>query len=319
VSLASGETKTGIAVAAPRRKLVWPRPRLSYTGQLVLMLLPFVAGLLLLGIGPALAGLPLALTHYNLLRPPVFAGLANIQEMLGDQVFRRALFNTLFHIVVAVPLRLAGALLLAVLLAASVRGVVVFRGAVYLPTVIPDVAWALVWLWVLNPFHGPLNQMLGLFGLPGPLWLTGEWSSRVAIVLMLFWQLGEGFIICLAALAGVPRALLDQAAVDGSTAKQTFWRITLPVIAPVLLVLLARDTAASLKATAVPGLIFEPSTGMREGGFFLPIYIYETAFEYLRFGYASAMTWALYGLTALAIWVQFRMVQRWSVSVAGDE
>lgn len=282
------------------------------------MLAPFLVGLTALGVAPALAGLPLALSNFNLLQPPGFAGLANFREMIGDDIFRRATLNTLFYVALAVPLRLAGALALALLLAGKRSGLVAFRGAVYLPTVIPDVAWALVWLWVLNPVSGPLNQLLAAAGLPGPQWLTGEWSARFAIVLILFWQLGEGFIICLAALTGVPRDLLDQSAVDGGSTIQTFWRITLPVIAPILLVLLARDTAASLKATAVPALIFDQSTGMREGGFFLPNYIYQTAFTDLRFGYASAMTWALYALTALAIWLEFRVVRRWRVTLDAE-
>jgi multiple sugar transport system permease protein len=283
------------------------------------MLTPFLIGLALLGVGPALAGLPLALSSFNLVQAPSFAGLNNFRELLDDDLFRQSLVNTLVYAGIAVPLRLAGALLLAVLMAAKLRGIVAFRGAVYLPTVIPDVAWALVWLWVLNPVHGPLNHMLGLAGVQGPQWFADGGSARAAVILMLFWQLGEGFIICLAALTGVPRDLLDQAAVDGGSSVQTFFRITLPVIAPLLLVLLARDTAASLKATAVPALIFDQSTGMREGGYFLPNYIYQTAFEYLRFGYASAMTWALYALTALAIWLEFRIVQRWRVALDGVE
>lgn len=282
------------------------------------MLAPFLVGLAVLGLGPALAGLPLAFSRFNLLQPPTFAGPANFRELLGDDLFRRSTFNTLFYVALAVPLRLAGALALALLLAGKRRGIVAFRGAIYLPTVIPDVAWALVWLWVLNPVSGPLNQLLAAAGIPGPQWLTGEWSARFAVVLILFWQLGEGFIICLAALTGVPRDLLDQSAVDGGSALQAFWRITLPVIAPILLVLLARDTAASLKATAVPALIFDQSTGLREGGFFLPNYIYQTAFADLRFGYASAMTWALYALTALAIWLEFRVVRRWRVTLNPD-
>lgn len=306
-------SRDGLTVARRRTRL-----RLSYTAQLVLMLVPFLVGVVLLGAGPALAGLPLALTEFNLLQAPAFVGLRNFQEMLGDGQFRLTLFNTLFYAGVAVPLRLVGALVLAVLLSSKLRGMIGFRAAAYLPTVVPDVAWALVWLWVLNPMTGPLNQALGLFGITGPQWLTGEWSARFAIILMLFWQLGEGFIICLAALSGVPRDLLDQSAVDGGSAFQSFWRITLPVIAPLLLVLLARDTAASLKATAVPALIFDQSTGMRQGGYFLPNYIYDTAFEYLRFGYASAMTWVLYALTALAIWLEFRIVRRWRITLDAD-
>lgn len=281
--------------------------------QLGVMLAPYVAGLAVLVVLPALAGFGLAFTDFDALRPPRFVGLANLREMLGDEVFRIAVGNSLFYIALAVPLRLGGALLTARLLLRPFRGVHAFRAAVYLPTVIPDLAWSLVWLWILNPVYGPLNQALALAGIEGPAWMAGQTSARFAIVLMMAWQIGEGFVICLAALQTVPRDLLDQAAIDGSSPWRAFRAVTLPAIAPVLLVLLARDTIFSFQANFVPALVVGRGGGPDYATTFLPMYVYTTAFGYLRFGYAAAMTMAMYAITGFVLWLQYRAAVRWRI------
>jgi multiple sugar transport system permease protein len=283
--------------------------------QLGLMLAPYLIGLTLLVILPALAGFALAFTDYSALRPPTFTGLANFRELVDDQVFRIALGNSLFYIGLAVPLRLAGALLTARLLLRPMRGIHAYRAAVYLPTVIPDMAWALIWLWILNPVYGPLNQLLGLVGIAGPPWMADPTSARLAIVLMMSWQIGEGFVVCLASLQGIPRDLLDQAAVDGSGAWRAFGEIVIPLMAPALLLLLFRDTIFSFQANFVPALIVGRGGGPDYATTFLPMYIYTTAFGYLRFGYAAAMTCAMYAVTALLLWLQYRTAVRWRIGV----
>jgi multiple sugar transport system permease protein len=277
------------------------------------MLAPYLIGVAILVVLPAVAGLGLAFTDYNALQPPAFAGLANFRALLTDDVFRIAVANSLLYIVLAVPLRLVGALLTARLFLRPMRGAHFFRATVYLPTVIPDMAWALIWLWILNPIYGPLNQSLALLGIDGPAWMTGHMSARLAIVLMMTWQIGEGFVICLASLQGVSRDLLDQAAIDGSSAWRTFWTVTLPSIAPALLLLLFRDTIFSLQANFVPALIVGRGGGPDYATTFLPMYIYTTAFGYLRFGYAAAMTCAMFVVTGLVLWLQYRVAMRWGL------
>jgi multiple sugar transport system permease protein len=270
------------------------------------MLVPYVAGLIVLVVLPAVAGFGLAFADYNALQPPRFIGPANFRELVHDEVFRIAVGNSLLYIALAVPLR-------------PVPGVHLYRAIVYLPTVIPDLAWALVWLWILNPIYGPLNQTLALFGIDGPAWMVDATSARLAIVLMMSWQIGEGFVVCLASLQNVPRELLDQAAIDGSSAWQTFWAVTLPVIAPGLLVLLFRDTIFSLQANFVPALIVGRGGGPDYATTYLPMYIYSTAFGYLRFGYAAAMTCAMYVITGLALWLQYRTAVRWRLGFRDAE
>jgi multiple sugar transport system permease protein len=279
--------------------------------QFGLMLAPYLIGLAVLVVLPALAGFGLAFTDYDALQPPRFAGFTNFRDLLDDEIFRIAVANSLFYIGLAVPLRLLGALLTARLLLRPGRAIHFYRATVYLPTVIPDMAWALIWLWILNPIYGPLNHSLALLGIDGPSWLVDHTSARLAIVLMMSWQIGEGFVVCLASLQNVPRDLLDQAAVDGSSSWRVFWTVTLPSMAPGLLLLLFRDTIFSFQANFVPALIVGRGGGPDYATTFLPMYIYTTAFGYLRFGYAAAMTCAMYVVTGVVLWLQYRVAVHW--------
>jgi multiple sugar transport system permease protein len=283
------------------------------------MLAPYLLGLVLLVFIPAIAGLPLAFTSYNAIETPRFIGIDNFREMINDQIFWKALFNTAIFALLSVPARLFGALLLALLLAGGIKFGAGYRAAIYLPTVVPDIAWALVWLWLLNPVYGPINQMLALVGIQGPAWMVEEWRARIAIAFMMFWQLGEGFVVCLAALQDVPRELRDQAAVDGASTLRAIAGITLPMMTPILLILLFRDTIVSLQASFAPALIVGRGGGPNYATTVLPYYIYTNAFEYLRFGYAAAMTWTLIAITAGVLWCQYRVATSWRLGFRDAE
>lgn len=282
------------------------------------MLLPYVFGLVVLVLLPTVAALPLAFTSYNALQSPVYIGLDNFRELIDDPFFEISLKNSLVFMAIASPLRLVGALAFALLLRRPGRGVGVSRAAVYLPTVVPDVAWALVWLWILNPLFGPLNQLLAVVGIPSVAWGVETWPARFAIILLIVWQLGEGFVLCLAALQDIPKELDEQAAVDGSGALQHFATITLPLIAPLLLIFLMRDTILTLQSNFVPALIVTRG-GPNYATTYLPLYIYTNAFDFLRFGYAAAMTTVLIGITAVVLYVQYRIATRWRMGFARDE
>jgi multiple sugar transport system permease protein len=291
---------------------------LTYHRQAALMVVPYVAGLLILVLLPTLAALPLAFTAYNAIQPPRFIGLDNFRELIDDSLFSNALKNSLVFMVIASPLRLLGALALALLLRRPGRGVGLSRAAVYLPTVVPDIAWALVWLWVLNPLFGPLNQILAFAGISPIAWGVEPWPARAAIILLIVWQLGEGFVLSLAALQDIPPELDEQGAVDGSGPFRHFWFITLPLIAPLLLIFLMRDTILTLQSNFVPALIVTRG-GPNYATTYLPLYIYNNAFDFLRFGYAAAMTIALIGITGAVLFLQYRVAVRWRVGIVADD
>jgi multiple sugar transport system permease protein len=288
--------------------------------QLGLMLAPYLFGLALLVVAPAAVTFGLALTEYDLLRPPSFVGLENFGELFGDDIFRTALINSLVFALLAVPLRLAGALGLALLLHRRFTGVGAYRSAAVLPTVIPDVAYGLVWLWLLNPLYGPINLLLKVggdsptttaWGVPPPQWLTHPNDARAAIIIMSLFTIGEGFVVLLVTRQGLPTELYDLAALEDATAWGIFRRVTLPLMAPIILLLFARDTIFSLQATFVPALVVTEGGPPPYATTYLPLFAYRNGFEYLRYGYAAAATVSMFAVTALIVWLQWKIVRRW--------
>ena len=277
---------------------------------LVLLLLPYLLGLALLIAIPAAITFGLALFEFDLIRSPVFRGLGNFRELLGDDVFRISLRNSIVFAAAAVPLRLAGALALALLLHHRFRGVGVYRTAGYLPTVVPDVAWALVWLWIFNPLYGPLNLALGAFGLPEPQWLTDPAAAQSAIVIMSLFQIGEGFLIAVATRQSLPPELYELASLEAAGPVYVFRRVTLPLMASTLLLLLFRDTVFSFQFNFVPALLVTEGGPPPYSTTYLPLFIYRNGFEYLRYGYAAAATLVMFLVTALIIFLQWRLIVR---------
>jgi multiple sugar transport system permease protein len=271
--------------------------------------------MLLLVVLPALLSFALAFTAYDALSPPAWRGLQNFAEIFASPLFWTALRNSATFVLLAVPLRVLGALALALLLRERRRGAGFYRAAVYLPTVIPDVAYALIWLWIFNPIYGPLNSVLGAIGLPQPAWLARADSALLAIVIMSALQIGEGFVVLLAGLQDIPRDYYHSAALDGGTRWQLFRFITLPLLAPWLVLLTIRDIILSAQST------FAPAYMMTGGGpyyatFFMPLLIYQEAFDRFRFGHGSALLLLLFLGVGLLLLLLYYVVGGWGY--AGD-
>ena len=285
--------------------------RLHYKRQLLILLIPYLLGLLVLVVLPALLSIPIAFTEYNALSPAEWIGLQNFQEMFSDDLFWNAVRISAFFIIVAVPLRVMGAVLLASLLYKRSRANSAARSIVYLPTIIPDVAYALLWLYIFNPLYGPLGWVLQIFGIYGGAWLLFPNIAPYALVLMLLWPIGEGFVLMLAALQDIPGELHEAAATDGATGWQRFRLITMPLLAPAILLLFLRDTILSFQTTFVPVLVTFEGGKPYYSTQLLPVYIWQNASEYQRFGYAASMTWVMYGITAVIVLAQFLVFRRW--------
>jgi multiple sugar transport system permease protein len=176
--------------------------------------------------------------------------------------------------------------------------------------VIPDIAYALLWLWLLNPLYGPLSAAVEAVGLTSPRWLTEPWVTRIAIAVMSAFQIGEGFVVALAARRALSPSIYEAAAVDGAKPWFTLTRITLPLMAPILALLAFRDLILSFQLNFVPALIVTDG-GPRLATTFLPLYIYRSAFTYFRFGYASAMSATLFLFTVAVVYAQYRLIRRW--------
>lgn len=275
------------------------------------LLAPLLIGTALLVVVPALGTALLALTHYDALSAPRWAGLDNLAQLARDPLFRAALGNSLVVAAIAVPLRVALALLLALLLQAPRAEGPALRTAVYLPTAVPDLAWALLCLWLLNPLYGPAASLLQALGFAPDLWLVDPAWARGAIVAMLLFGVGEMVLVLVAVRREAPAELYELCAVEGAGRVTVFRRLTLPLLWPAILFLACRDAALTLQTTFVPGLIVT-NGGPNFATTFLPLAIWQSGFEYLRFGYAAAQTLVMFVLTLLMMAVQVLALRRWT-------
>jgi multiple sugar transport system permease protein len=264
------------------------------------LLLPYLAGSAVLVLLPALATMGIAFTSYNAIQPPVWVGLGNFQRLFETSLIRVSLRNSLIFLALAVPFRLLASLVLSLLLQTDRKCFGWYRTAVFVPAVIPEAAFALVWLWILNPVHGPLNLLLQSIGLPAPAWLVEPSTARLAIVILSVFQTGEGFVLLLVGLQTVPPAVYDAARVDGASGWQSFRRITLPSLVPWLLLLVFRDLVVSLQNTFTPSFVLTYG-GPYYATTFVPLLIYELAFDFFDLGLAAAVIVLVFGVIGLLV------------------
>ena len=275
--------------------------------------LPFLLGAALLVAGPALISVGYAFTAYDGFSPATFNGLQTFRTVLADRELSASLRATGWFLLLALPLRILGGLLLALLADGPGRLAGSTRVAVFAPTVIPDPATVLIWLWVINPLYGPLGAVLRLLGAtPGPL-LIDTWGARLTIVALSVFALGEGFLVTLAARRELPEQLYAAARVEGAGPLARFRRLTLPLLAPVLLLLAARDVLVSMTNVLVPTLLLTRG-GPLDATKTLPLLVYERGFREgeLSEGAALAVLTLLLGLLAFTVaYLTLRVVRRW--------
>jgi multiple sugar transport system permease protein len=281
--------------------------------------MPYLLGSLLLVLAPLALAAALAFTDYFGFRAPEFTGVANLARLAGDRTFWDAVGVSALVAVVVVPLRLLLAVGAALLLARRPgfdgRGATtaVGRTSAYLPSVIPDAAWALLWLWILNPLYGPLPALLGVLGVPDPGFLTTPWGARLGLVLVMAFQVGEAFIVALAARTAIPARLHEAIEVEGGSAWFAMTRVTLPLMAPIVLVLAVRDVVVVVQNAFVPALLVTGG-GPANATLTAPLLIYRRAFEYGELGYASTLSVTLLVLTGIAaafpLWLAARLAAR---------
>lgn len=290
---------------------------LSYHNRLHLLLLPYLLGVLLLVILPALLSFSLAFFRYDALSPPRWVGTLNFTLIYTDELFALSVQNAAALVLLPVPLRVAGAFLVACLLRRNGRFLGWFRAAIYLPSVIPSAAYALAWLWILNPLFGPLNLLLRSIGLNAPSWFVDPMWAKPGLILMSLWQIGEGFLVCLAALQDIPPSLEEAARVDGANGRQLFRYITLPLMAPILLLLSFRDAILTFQESLAT-LLLTTGGGPYYNTYTLPLFIYEQGFDLLSFGTASASLWVMYLLTGLIVLLLYVVARQWQIGTTDD-
>ena len=275
------------------------------------LLVPFLVGSAVLVVVPAMTSMAMAFFFYDGLSSPTFAGLQNLRHIVRDPFVLAAVRSSALIAALAIPLRVGGSLALALLLHRRERLVTAGRVAAYVPVSTPDVATALVWLWILNPVFGPVGVAARALGYDaGPI-LLDPLGARLAVVAIAAFAVGEGFLVMLAARRELPAVLFEAAQVEGARAWATFRRLTLPMLAPSLSVLLVRDLALSLQLTMVPTLLL--TRGGPDGATTtLPLLIYDEGFGAFRFGDAAATALVLAVATGGLAALQFRVLRRFA-------
>ena len=268
----------------------------------VLFVSPWLIGLLLFMALPIGLSFYYSLSDYTVLEPPIFVGTANYERLASDPVFWKVMRNTILYAAISIPVGTILALIIAALLNTNVKGLTFFRAAVFLPTLVPLVAAAMVWMWLFNGELGLINTALGFIGITGPNWLGDAAWVMPALIIMSLWSVGQAVVIYLAALQDVPTSLYEAADLDGMGVVRKFLNVTVPMISPVILFNVIMAIIAAWQVFAVPYIML--GDGVERAGYFYTMYLYDQAFRFLNMGAASAMAWvqlviilALTGLT----------------------
>jgi ABC-type sugar transport system permease subunit/ABC-type glycerol-3-phosphate transport system substrate-binding protein len=270
---------------------------------------PWLVGFLVFTGGPLLFSIVIAFCRFDILRPAVFTGLDNWVEMLHrDELFWLSLKNTLF-MVLGVPLGIVVGLGMALLLTKEVKGTPLWRTFFYLPSIVPMVASSILWIWILNPQSGMLNQVLASVGIDGPNWLQSPKTSKWSLILMGLWGAGGGMIIWIAGIKAISTSYYEAASIDGASSFQQFRNITVPMLTPYIFFNLIMGLIGTFQ-------VFTQSFIMTSGGpvnstLFFVYHLFNNAFRYLNMGYAAAMAWFLFVIVMILTAAQMNLSKKW--------
>lgn len=282
------------------------RRRSMITGYLFIS--PVILGYLIWVVGPMLMAIWLSLTDWDMLRPAEFVGISNYREMAQNDLFWKSLLVTFYFTLISVPLSLALSFAVAMLMNVKVRGIAFFRMLFYMPSIVPAVANAVLWVWVFNSEFGLLNVALGWLGLPKVLWLQDPSWAMPALILMSMWGIGGSMVVYLAGLQGIPQHLYEAAEIDGANYWHRFRHVTIPMMSPVIFFNLVMGLIAALQ-TFTQGYLMTKG-GPQNATLFYGLYIYQSAFRDFKMGYAAALSWVLFAIVLAFSLFVFRYLGR---------
>lgn len=284
----------------------------------LLFTLPAMIGFAVFAAGPMIASFVLSFTDYSIIRPTNFVGVENFVNLFSgqDTFFYHSVKVTLVFVLLNVPVCIGTAFFVALVLnSEKLKGLPFFRACFYIPTIIPIIATAMIFMWLMSPDFGLFNFVLGILHLPGSKWIYGESTALVSLLLMTAWTSGNIMVVFLAGLQGVPKELYEAVYVDGGNAWAKFRHITLPMMTPTIFFNTIMFLISSMQA-------FLPAYIMTQGGpnnatNFLVYYLYRTAFEFQEIGKAAALGWILFVMVAVVTAMLFWSSKYWVVY--GDE
>lgn len=298
-----------MAVAtAPRRGMTKTEKRNLLMG--LLFISPWLIGFFLFALFPLIASLYYSMTNYDFIREPQFIGLSNyIRLFTVDPDFWTVMYNTVYYVGFGVPLGIAVAFLIANLLNSDIKGRTLFRSLIYIPSIVPAVCTAMVWLFILNVQYGAINGILKTMGWPTIPFLSSPELAKPSLIMIYIWAQGTAVVIFLAALQDVPRSLYDAALVDGANAWNRFWNVTVPLCTPVILFNFIMGIIWAFQDFTLPFVL--TGGGPMKSTEFYVVSLYRNAFVQFSIGKASAMAWILFLIILILSVILFRTSARW--------
>lgn len=271
---------------------------------------PWLIGFIGLTLGPMLYSIFLSFHRWDLFQSPEFVGFENYMRLFKvDDIFWQALYNTFFFAIISVPLHLIIATAIAYILNKEIKGMKVFRTIFYLPSLVPVVASSMLFIWIFAPDAGILNRFLSLFGINGPAWLLDASAVKPALIIMSLWGVGGGIILLLAGMRGISDELYEASEIDGANRFHQFFKITLPMISPVLFFNLINGIIGGLQTFAQVYIM--TGGGPNNSSMMIVPYLFENAFEFYRMGYGSAIAWVLFIIILTLTLLVFRSSSMW--------
>lgn len=272
---------------------------------------PWYIGLILITAGPLLASLYLSFTDYDLLTDPQLIGTDNYTQMFADPRLLKSLQVTAIYVFVSVPLQLAAALGLALLLDRGMRGLALYRSAFYLPSLLGgSVAIAILWRQIFGT-TGLINQVLGYFGIEGQGWVSHPDYALGTLIILNVWTFGSPMIIFLAGLRQIPEMYYEAASIDGATRLRQFFSITIPMLTPIIFFNLVLQVIHAFQSFTQAFVVSGGTGGPADSTLFYTLYLYEQGFASLNMGYASAMAWLLLVIIAVLTAANFFLSKFW--------
>lgn len=277
-----------------------------------LFLAPWLIGLLLFSTIPILSSLYLSFTNYNFVNKPNWIGLKNYVTMFtSDPQYLQAMKATFTYVLIAVPLELAFALFLALILNKGIRGLGIYRAIYYVPSLIGgSVAIAILWQQVFGE-HGIVNQVLGIIGIDMPSWVGTPDYAIWSIILLKVWQFGSPMVIFLAGLKQIPQDYYEASSLDGAGRWKQFLHVTLPILSPIVLFNAIMQIISSFQAFTPAYIISNGTGGPVNSTLFYTLYLYQNGFGNFQMGYASAMAWVLLIIIACFTGLVFLTSKKW--------
>lgn len=274
---------------------------------------PFVLGFLIFTLYPILSSFYYSFTDYNLFESPRWIGIDNYQKMvLDDEKFVKSLHVTFTYVFASVPLRLIFALIVAMLLNSTARGIGIYRSAYYLPSLIGgSVAVSIMWVQIFGD-QGLFNSVLGLIGIHTTTsWIGSPSTALWTLIALSVWQFGSSMLIFLAGLKNIPATYYEAASVDGASGWRRFYKITLPLLSPIILFNLIMQIISAFMTFTPAYVISRGEGGPLDNTLLYSLYLYRRAFAFFEMGYASAMAWIMLIIIAAITFAIFKTSSYW--------